>query len=69
MNKLFKSVMQTVRQAAMVALPLGMVAARADTGPDTSAITTAVASIAVIGGAVFALKVGLKAWSWLRAAL
>lgn len=47
--------------AAALAAPM---LARAD-GPDVTAITAAAASVAVIGAAVFAVKIGIKVWHWM----
>ena len=38
-------------------------------GPDTSAITTAAASVGVVGAAVFAVKVGVRSWKWFASTL
>lgn len=43
-------------------------AARADAF-DTSAITAAGANVALVGGAVFAVMVGIKVFKWVRRAL
>jgi len=43
--------------------------AHADTGPDTTVIVAAGVSVGVIGAAVFAVRVGIKSWHWMRAAL
>jgi hypothetical protein len=45
-------------------------AAMADTSSvDTSSITAAGATVALVGGAVFAVYVGVKTFKWIRAAL
>ncbi len=36
---------------------------------DTAAITAAAADIALVGGAVFAVVVGVKVFKWIRGAL
>ncbi|OWQ83851.1 hypothetical protein CDN99_25640 [Roseateles aquatilis] len=37
--------------------------------PDISAVTAAAASIAIVGVAVFAVKVGMRVWKWMAGAL
>lgn len=41
----------------------------AATTVDTTAITDAGTAVATVGGAVFALTVGIKVWKWIRRAL
>ena len=58
-----------LRFAAVGAASLGSLAARADTGPDVSAVTTAQANVAIVGAAVFAVYVAVKGFKWIRSAL
>lgn len=51
--------------ASLVALG----AARADTGPDVSAVTTAATNVGIVGAAVFAVYVAVKGFKWIRSAL
>jgi len=37
--------------------------------PDLAPITAALATIALVGGAVFAVHIGAKVWGWLRKVL
>ena len=62
-----------MRKFARVLVPaaagLSAIAARADTGPDISSITTAATNVATVGAAVFAVYVAVKGFKWIRAAL
>lgn len=48
---------------------LANLAARADTGPDVSSITTAATNVGIVGAAVFAVYVAVKGFKWIRGAL
>jgi hypothetical protein len=52
-----------------VAALVGSLAARADTAPDISSITTAATNVGIVGGAVFAVYVAVKGFKWIRGAL
>lgn len=58
-----------LRVAFIAAFTLGSLAARADTGPDISAITTAATNVGIVGAAVFAVYVAVKGFKWFRSAL
>lgn len=66
LNKLYDKT--AARAAVATGALVSMGAARA-ADPDTSAITAAAATVAVVGGAVFAVYVGVKVFKWMRAAL
>jgi hypothetical protein len=57
------------RIVAGVAPLVVMAAARADTGPDLSAVTTAAANVGIVGAACFAVYVAIKGVHWIRRAL
>jgi hypothetical protein len=58
-----------VRMSAVAAASLGALAARADAGPDISAVTTAATNVGIVGAAVFAVYVAVKGFKWIRSAL
>jgi len=57
--------------AAAAAMSLGAMAQTTggSTGPDLSAVTAAAATVAAVGAAVFAVKVGIKLFKWISSAL
>lgn len=57
------------RVAVVAASGMSVLAARADAGPDVSAITTAATNVGIVGAAVFAVYVAIKGFKWIRAAL
>lgn len=57
-----------LRNALATAATLGTVGI-ANAAADTSAITAAAADVAIVGGAVFAVYVGVKVFKWMNRAL
>jgi hypothetical protein len=62
MNKFARLVIPT-------AAALSAMAARADTAPDVSSLTTVATNVGIVGSAVFALIVAIKGVHWIRRAL
>ena len=60
---------QMMKFAAVSAVALGSMAARADAGPDVSAVTAAATNVGIVGAAVFAVYVAVKGFKWIRSAL
>jgi hypothetical protein len=56
-------------KASALASMLVVGAARADAGPDISAVTTAATNVGIVGAAVFAVYVAVKGFKWIRSAL
>lgn len=55
---------------AVAAMSFGALAQTAPaTGPDLSAVTAAAVTVAAVGAAVFAVKVGIKLFKWIASAL
>lgn len=70
MNKMFRYVSQNKNAIAAGVAMATVGAAHAAAGdPDTSAITAAGASVALIGAAVFSVNVGSKLWKWFKSVL
>lgn len=63
MNKTFRFV-KANKSSIAAGLMLGTLGAANAADPDTTAIVAAGASVAVVGAAVFVVKVGTKVWSW-----
>lgn len=63
MNKMFRFV-KANKTSIAAGLMLGTLGMANAADPDVTVITAAGASVAVVGAAVFAVKVGTKVWSW-----